>query len=79
MELIKLLFCENFTCTEMYNHWKQIFFQEEISSFIGISLEASRNYLSGFNNRINSYGFSLFDFEREYMNNYYKFNKIKKS
>ena len=55
------------------------FSQEEITSFFGLSLEASRNHLIGINNRINSYGFSLFDFEREYMNNYCKFNKIKKN
>ena len=62
-------------CLIIDNKWLS---QEEISSKFGLSLESARYHLNGIKNRIGSYGFELFDYERNYINKYCEFNKIKR-
>ena len=63
-------------CVILENHYLSI---DDLMSQFGLSEEASINYLSSLSHRIYFYDYDLFDFEREYVNNYYKFNKIKKN
>ena len=63
-------------CVILENHYLSI---DDLMSQFGLSEEASINYLNSLSHRIYFYDYDLFDFEREYVNNYYKFNKIKKN
>lgn len=46
---------------------KRINTVEEIIQYFGLSKEASENHIKGINNRINSYGYQLFDYEKEFI------------